>query len=33
MNQNDTSEHKLMLAEVLGMLVADGMIEQSRPMH
>jgi general secretion pathway protein E len=29
MNQNDTSEHKLMLAEVLGMLVADGMIEQS----
>jgi general secretion pathway protein E len=28
MNQNDTSEHKLMLAEVLGMLVADGMIEQ-----
>ena len=30
MNQHDTSEHKLTLAEVLGMLVADGMIEQSQ---
>jgi len=30
MNQNDTSEHKLMLAEVLGMLMADGLIEQSQ---
>jgi general secretion pathway protein E len=29
MNQHDTSEHKLTLAEVLGMLIADGMIEQS----
>jgi len=29
MDQNDTREHKLTLAEVLGMLVADGMIEQA----
>src|SRR3989339_2245072 len=28
MDQNNTREHKLTLAEVLGMLVADGMIEQ-----
>jgi general secretion pathway protein E len=30
MDQNDTREHKLTLAEVLGMLVSDGMIEQSQ---
>ena len=29
MNQNDTREHKLTLTEVLGMLVTDGMVEQS----
>ena len=30
MNQNDTREHKLTLTEVLGMLVADGMVEQAQ---
>ena len=30
MNQIDTIEHKLTLAEVLGMLVVDGMIEQAQ---
>ena len=30
MNQNDTKDHKLTLAEVLGMLVSDGMIEQTQ---
>lgn len=30
MDQNDTREHKLTLAEVLGMLVGDGMVEQSQ---
>jgi len=30
MNQHDTREHKLTLAEVLGMLVADGMVEQAQ---
>ncbi|MFA6901984.1 MAG: GspE/PulE family protein [Gallionellaceae bacterium] len=30
MNQLDTREHKLTLAEVLGMLISDGMLEQSQ---
>jgi general secretion pathway protein E len=30
MSENDTREHKLTLAEVLGMLVNDGMIEPSQ---
>ena len=30
MSQNDIREHKLTLAEVLGMLLADGMIEQAQ---
>ena len=30
MNQIDTREHKLTLAEVLGMLIADGMIDQAQ---
>ena len=30
MNQHNTTEHKLTLAEVLGMLIADGMIEQAQ---
>jgi general secretion pathway protein E len=30
MEQNDTREHKLTLAEVLGMLIADGMIGQEQ---
>jgi general secretion pathway protein E len=30
MDQNDTREHKLTLAEVLGMLISDGMIEQGQ---
>ncbi len=30
MNQIDTIEHKLTLAEVLGMLIADGMIDQAQ---
>jgi general secretion pathway protein E len=30
MNQTNTGEHKLTLAEVLGMLIADGMIDQTQ---
>ena len=30
MSQNDTREHKLTLAEVLGMLVGDSIIEQTQ---